>query len=107
MNQDEQDAVEGRLRREYREATKVYDDLVERARQHGDQMVKLGDALRRHPGDMLIGTEDRIISKPHHFQIFNKTPIPTIDELVSLTDAIRRSAEVVAQYKERLKPYGN
>lgn len=70
-------------------------------------MVKLGDALRRNPGDMLIGTEDRIITKPHHFQIFNKTPIPTIDELVSLTDTIRRIGEVVAQYKDRLKPYGN
>lgn len=87
--------------REYSAARRLLDDLMEEARQLGEELERIGQALSRHPGRLVVGPDPLLVDSSQ-WDIVPRHPLPSMDRLVALTDQIREAGAKVEELRERL-----
>jgi hypothetical protein len=92
----------GPVIREYGEAQRRLDDLVQEARQLGEQLERIGHGLSHHPARVLVGRPDPSLVDPGEWDIVPEHPLPSIDRLAALTEQIRGARAKVEELRERL-----
>jgi len=102
MSPEQQESAVGDIVSDYREATRRLEVLLEDAEDIGGRLLRLGHGLSAHPTRMIIGAESRAIEEPSEWEIFPRHPLPTLDDLIKLTDDIRETQQTVEELRERL-----
>jgi hypothetical protein len=87
---------------EYSEARRRLGGLVQEAREVGERLERLGQALSRHPGRLIVGLPDSSLVDPGEWDIVPGHPLPSVDRLVALTKQIREIGANVEELRERL-----
>ena len=88
--------------REYTEARRQLDGLVQEARELGERLERLGQGLSRHPGRLIVGPLDPFLVESSEWDIVPGHPLPPVDRLVALTNQIRAASAKVDELRERL-----
>jgi hypothetical protein len=91
----------GRVIREYTEAKRRLDALVNEAGQLGERFERLAQGLSAHPRRMIIGLPERP-GDATEWDVIPSHPLPRIEQLAALTDDIREAAQTVDDLGERL-----
>ena len=102
MSVEQRESVAGDLVSNYREVTRRLDALLQDAEDIGGRFLRLGHGLSMHPTRMIIGAEKRAIDEPSQWEIFPRHPLPTVDDLITLTDDIRETQQTAEELRERL-----
>ena len=102
MSLERQEAAAGDLVSNYREVARRLDALLQDAEDIGGRFLRLGHGLSMHPTRMIIGAENRAIDEPSQWEMFPKRPLPTVDDLIRLTDDIRETQQTAEELRERL-----
>ena len=102
MLSEQRESVAADLVSNYREVTRRLDGLLQDAEDIGARFLRLGHGLSVHPARMIIGAESRTIDEPSQWEVFPKHPLPTVDDLIKLTDDIRETQQTAEELRERL-----
>jgi hypothetical protein len=92
----------GLVIREYSEARRRLDGLVQEARELGERLERVGQGLSGHPARLIVGVPDSLLVDPSEWDIVPGHPLPSIDRLVALTNQIREVTAKVEELRERL-----
>jgi hypothetical protein len=88
--------------REYGEARRRLDGLVQEARNLGERLEGLGQGLSRHPARLIIGLPDALPVDSSEWDIVPGHPLPSIERLAGLTKQLREAGAKVEELRERL-----
>ena len=86
----------------YREARRRQDALVEEARELAERLERLAHGLSTRPAHVIIGLPDEQIANPSEWDIVPSHPLPSIEQLTTLTNDIRAVNARVDELRERL-----
>jgi hypothetical protein len=87
---------------EYRDAKDRLDALLKHAGELAERFERLAQGLSMRPGRMIIGLPDEVIGNPSEWEIVPSYPLPSIHDLVTLTNEIRAAGATVEELRERL-----
>lgn len=76
--------------------------LVREAGDLGERFERLAHGLSTHPGHVIIGIPDQRIEEPSEWDVVPSHPLPSIEQLVTLTNDIRTVSARVEDLRERL-----
>jgi len=102
MSGEHEQADLGPVIREYTEAKRRLEALVNEAGELGERFERLAQGLSAHPGRMIVGLPDRFIENPSDWDIVPSHPLPSIERLVAVTNEIRECTATVEELRERL-----
>jgi hypothetical protein len=86
----------------YREARRRQDGLVKEAGELAERFERLAHGLSARPGHVIIGRPDERIENPSEWDIVPSHPLPSIEQLITLTNDIRAVGAKVEELRERL-----
>ena len=86
----------------YRDATNRLDTLVDDASELAERLERLVHGLSTHPRHVIIGLPDESLENPSEWVIMPSHPLPSIEQLGTLTEKIRAEAARVEELRERL-----
>jgi hypothetical protein len=86
----------------YRDARRRQDVLIKEAGELAERFEQLAQVLSAHPGDVLIGLPDERLENPSKWDIVPSHPLPSIEQLVTLTNGIRAVGARVEELRARL-----
>ena len=86
----------------YREAKRRHDALVKESGELAERLERLAHGLSAHPGHVIIGLSDDRIENPSEWDIVPSHPLPSIGQLITLTDDICAVGARVEELRERL-----
>ena len=86
----------------YREARRRQDALVKEAGELAERFERLAHGLSARPGHVIIGLPDERIENPSEWDIVPSHPLPSIEQLITLTNDIRAVGARVEELRERL-----
>lgn len=86
----------------YREARRRQDTLIIEARELADRLERLAHGLSARPGRLIIGIPDERIENPSEWDIVPSHPLPSIEQLITLTRDIRDVGARAEELRERL-----
>lgn len=86
----------------YQEAKSHQAALMREAGDLGERFERLAHGLSTHPGHVIIGIPDRRIEEPSEWDIVPSHALPSIEQLVTLTNDIRAVSARVEDLRERL-----
>lgn len=87
---------------EYREATRRADELVKEASDLGERFERLAHGLSTRPGHLIVGLPDDRIENPNEWDIVPSHALPSIEQLITLTNDLRVASARVEELRERL-----
>jgi hypothetical protein len=67
-----------------------------------ERFERLAHGLSARPGHVIIGFPDERIEKPSEWDIVPSHPLPSIEQLIALTNDIRAVGARVEELRERL-----
>jgi hypothetical protein len=86
----------------YREARGRQEALVKQAGELAERFERLAHGLSARPGHVIIGLPDERIENPSEWDIVPSHPLPSIEQLIALTNDIRAVGARVEELRERL-----
>jgi len=86
----------------YREARRRQDELIKEAGELAERFERLAQGLSAQPGHVLIGLPDEGMENPGEWDIVPSYPLPSIEQLITLTNDIRAAAARVEELRARL-----
>ena len=86
----------------YREARRRQDALVKESGELAERFDRLARGLSTRPGHVIIGLADDRIENPSEWDIVPNHPLPSIEQLITLTNDIRAVGASVEELRERL-----
>lgn len=86
----------------YREARRRQHALVKDAGDLAERFERLAHGLSARPGHVIIGLPDEPIENPSEWDIVPSHPLPSIEQLITLTADIRAVGARVEELRERL-----
>jgi hypothetical protein len=86
----------------YREARRRQDALINEARELAERFERLAHGLSARPGHVIIGIPDERIENPSEWDIVPSHPLPSIEQLITLTNDIRDVGARVEELRARL-----
>jgi hypothetical protein len=86
----------------YREATRRRDALVKEAGELAERLKRLAHGLLAHPEHVIIGLPDEHLENPSEWDIVRCHPLPSTEQLITLTNAIRAVSARAEELRERL-----
>ena len=91
----------------YRDARRRQDALTKEANDVAERLERLAHGLSAHPAHVMFGQPDDRIEDSGEWDIMPAHPLPSIDHLIVLTDAIRAVSTRVDELRERLVLMGH
>lgn len=101
LEKDEGSDIEGVIGA-YREARRRRDALVKEAGELAERFERLAHGLSARPGHVIIGLPDDRIENPSEWDIVPSHPLPSIEQLITLTNDIRAVSARAEELRERL-----
>jgi hypothetical protein len=86
----------------YGEARRRQDALVKEAGELAERLERLAHGLSARPGHVIIGLPDERIENPSEWDIVPSHPLPSIEQLITLTNDIREVSARAEELRERL-----
>ena len=86
----------------YREARRRQDALVKEAGELAERFERLAHGLSARPGHVIIGLPDDRLDNPSEWDIVPSHPLPSMEQLITLTNDIRAVGARVEDLRERL-----
>jgi hypothetical protein len=86
----------------YREARRRQDALVKESGELAERFERLAHGLSARPGHVIIGLPDDRIENPSEWDIVPSHPLPSTEQLITLTNDIRAVDARVEELRERL-----
>ena len=86
----------------YREARRRQDALIKEAGELAERFERLARGLSARPGHVIIGLPDEGIENPGEWDIVASHPLPSIEQLITLTNDIRAAGVRVEELRARL-----
>lgn len=87
---------------EYRERRRRLDGLLQDARDVGEQFNRLGHALSTHPDRVIVGIPDVQPKNLNEWEVLSSCPLPSVEQVATLTAKIRQLCAEVDGLEERL-----
>jgi hypothetical protein len=107
MSDEQQDAIIGRVLREYKDADLKLKALLSEAINFGCAMSEMATLLTTNPQDLTFEGEpvglQHITSRA---KLFKKSALPSVDTLVALTNDIRNTHQDVSRLKDQAAGLG-
>jgi hypothetical protein len=92
----------GQVIAEYREAKSRQEAFVREAGELAERLERLAHGLSARPGQMIVGLPDEDLENPTEWDIVPSHPLPSIEQLITLTNDIRAAGARVEELRERL-----
>jgi hypothetical protein len=86
----------------YRDARRRQDELINEAGELAERFERLAQGLSARPGHVIIGLPDEGIENPGEWDIVPSHPLPSIEQLITLTNDIRAAGASVEELRARL-----
>lgn len=86
----------------YRKARRRQDALVKEAGELAERLERLAHGLSARPAHVIIGLPDERIANPSDWELVPSHPLPSIEQLTTLTNDIRAVNARVDELRERL-----
>lgn len=86
----------------YRDASNRLDSLVDDASELAERLERLAHGLATRPGHLIVGSPEQGLENLSDWEIVPSHPLPSIEQLASLTDNIRAEGARVQDLRERL-----
>lgn len=92
----------GSVGSEYREAAGRLDSLVKQATEWAERFERLAHGLSPRPEQAIVGFASQRLNDPIDWDIVSNDPLPSIEQLKTLTGRIREVGTSVEELRERL-----
>jgi hypothetical protein len=89
----------GRVMAEFQDAKKRLNALVNEAGELAERFERLAHGLSTRPGHLIIGLPDERVENPSQWDIVPSHPLPSIEQLTTLTNDIRAEGARVEQLR--------
>jgi hypothetical protein len=86
----------------YREARRRQDGLIKEAGELAERFERLAHGLSARPAQVIIGLPEQRIENPSEWDIVPSHPLPSIEQLITLTNDLRAAGAKVEELRARL-----
>jgi hypothetical protein len=87
---------------QYREAKNRLDGLTSEAGEFAERFERLAHGLSTRPGHLIVGLPHEDLENPSEWEIVPSHPLPSIEQLIALTNDVRAEGARVEELRERL-----